>query len=103
MIEFDAMPTLSLSEVEHVARLARLRLTDEEKARFTEDLNVILQHFEAMQQVDTAGVPPTAHPMPLTNVYREDVCRPSLPREEVLREAPETRDEFFVVPRVVET
>jgi aspartyl-tRNA(Asn)/glutamyl-tRNA(Gln) amidotransferase subunit C len=103
MIEFDAMPKLSLSEVEHVALLARLRLTEGEKHHLTEDLNAILGHFELMQQLDTSGVPPTAHPMPLQNVFREDVCRPSLPREAVLREAPETRDEFFVVPRVVET
>ena len=95
------MPRLSLAEVEHVALLARLRLTDDEKARFTEDLNVILEHFEALQQAETEGVPPMSHAMPMENVFREDQVRPSLPREEFIREAPEARDEFFVVPRVV--
>jgi aspartyl-tRNA(Asn)/glutamyl-tRNA(Gln) amidotransferase subunit C len=97
------MPRLSLAEVEHVALLSRLRLTEDEKTRFTEDLNVILTQFEILQQVDTEGVPPTHHAMTLENVFREDETRPSLPREEVVREAPEARDEFFVVPRVVET
>ena len=97
------MPTLSLDEVEHVALLSRLRLTDEEKTHLRDDLNVILEQFEILKQADTEGIPPTAHAMALQNVLREDVTRPSLPREEFLREAPEARDEFFVVPRVVET
>ncbi len=97
------MPRLSLEEVDHVALLGRLRLTDEERQRFTKDLNVILQHFEILQQLDTEGVPPMSHAMTLQNVFREDAARPSLSREEVLREAPEGRDEFFVVPRIVES
>ena len=97
------MPKLSLAEVEHVALLSRLRLTEDEKTHFTGDLNVILEHFEVLQQLSTEGVPPTAHAMVLQNVFREDVSRPSLPREELLQEAPEARDEFYVVPRVVET
>src|SRR5687767_2544668 len=97
------MSALSLAEVEHVALLARLRLTEDEKRRLTEDLNVILTHFEILQQLDTEGIPPTAHALQLQNVLREDASRPSLPREEFLRVAPEARDEFFVVPRVVET
>jgi aspartyl-tRNA(Asn)/glutamyl-tRNA(Gln) amidotransferase subunit C len=92
-----------LAEVDHVALLSRLRLTSEEKTRFAEDLNVILEQFDILQQLDTEGVPPTAHAMVLTNVFREDVSRPSLPRPELLRDAPEARDEFFVVPRVVES
>ena len=97
------MPALSLEEVEHVALLARLRLTDEEKQRLTQDLNVILAQFEILQQLDTETVPPTAHAIPLRNVFREDSPRPSLPRDEIFSEAPEARDEFFVVPRIVET
>jgi aspartyl-tRNA(Asn)/glutamyl-tRNA(Gln) amidotransferase subunit C len=97
------MAGLSLAEVDHVALLSRLRLTDEEKARFAEDLNVILEQFEILQRLDTEGVPPTAHAMVLQNVFREDRARPSLVRQELLSEAPEARDEFFVVPRVVET
>ena len=97
------MAGLSLAEVDHVALLSRLRLTDEEKASFAEDLNVILEQFEILQRLDTEGVPPTAHAMQLQNVFREDVSRPSLSRQELLQDAPEARDEFFVVPRVVET
>ena len=97
------MERLSLEEVNHVALLARLRLTDDEKHRLTEDLNIILRQFEILQSLDTEGVPPMARPLPLENVFREDTPRPSLPREEALRGAPEARDEFFVVPRVVET
>ena len=97
------MPRLSLAEVEHVALLSRLRLTDEEKTAFTGDLNIILEQFEVLQQLNTEGVSPMQHAMTLENVLREDQARPSLPRDEFLREAPEGRDEFFVVPRVVET
>ncbi|MGV3723197.1 MAG: Asp-tRNA(Asn)/Glu-tRNA(Gln) amidotransferase subunit GatC [Actinomycetota bacterium] len=97
------MPKLSLPEVDHVALLSRLRLTDDEKIRFAEDLNVILEQFEILQRLNTDGVPPTSHAMALENVLRDDAARPSLPRQDVLREAPEARDEFFVVPRVVET
>jgi aspartyl-tRNA(Asn)/glutamyl-tRNA(Gln) amidotransferase subunit C len=97
------MSRLTLQEVEHVALLSRLRLTDGEKTRLQSDLNVILDQFEILQRVDTTGVPPTAHAMSLENVYREDVSRPSLPRESFLSDAPEARDEFFVVPRVVDT
>lgn len=97
------MPQLSLAEVEHVALLSRLRLTDEEKHRLTDDLNHILDQFAVLQQLDTTDVPPTAHAMALENVFRDDVARPSLPRDAALREAPEARDEFFVVPRVVES
>lgn len=97
------MPKLSLAEVEHVALLSRLRLTPEEKERFTEDLNVILDHFDVLQQLDTTGVPPTAHAMTLQNVFREDRSRPSLAPGDFLPQAPEAREEFFVVPRVVET
>lgn len=97
------MPALSLKEVNHVALLARLRLTDEERGKLTKDLNVILAQFELLQRVDTSAVPPTAHAMAMQNVFREDRVSASLPREELLREAPEARDEFFVVPRVVDT
>jgi aspartyl-tRNA(Asn)/glutamyl-tRNA(Gln) amidotransferase subunit C len=97
------MPRLTLAQVEHVALLSRLRLTEEEKHRFTEDLNVILDQFETLQQANTDGVPPMYHAMTMENVFREDATRPSLPREEFLREAPEARDEYFVVPRVVDT
>ncbi|MBI3909547.1 MAG: Asp-tRNA(Asn)/Glu-tRNA(Gln) amidotransferase subunit GatC [Armatimonadetes bacterium] len=97
------MPRLSIEEVEHVAWLARLRLSEAEKQRLTGDLNTILAHFERLQQLDTTGVEGTSHAVPMSNRYRDDEPRPSLPREEFLREAPDARDAFFVVPRIVET
>lgn len=96
------MPRLSLDEVTQIALLARLSLDDHEKQSLTEDLNVILEQFEKLQELDTSGVPPTTHAMSLQNVFRDDVARPSLPREAFVHEAPQGRDEFFVVPRVVE-
>ena len=96
------MPKLTLQEVEHVALLARLELTPEEKTKLTEDLNVILAHFEQLQALDTTDVEPTSHAIPMQNVFRADEVRPSLPRERVLAEAPDARGEYFVVPRVVE-
>ena len=71
------MPTrISTEDVAHVARLARLALTDEELERFTEQLGAVLEHAQDVEALDTAGVPPTAHPLPLVNVLREDVVRP---------------------------
>jgi len=97
------MAEISLAEVEHVALLARLHFSDAEKQKIASDLTAVLEHFRALQAVDTTGVPPTAHAVPRENVLREDVARPSLRREEALAEAPDARDEFFVVPRVVDT
>jgi aspartyl-tRNA(Asn)/glutamyl-tRNA(Gln) amidotransferase subunit C len=96
------MPKLSMAEVEHVALLARLELTPEEKAKLTEDLNVILEHFGQLQRLDTTDVEPTSHAVPMQNVFREDQVRPSMPREVILAEAPEARQGFFVVPRIVD-
>ena len=96
------MPALTPEQVDHVALLARLELTPEEKAKLTHDLNTILLHFERLQELDTDGVPPTSHAIPMQNVFRDDVVRPSLPREAFVEEAPDSREEFFVVPRVVD-
>jgi aspartyl-tRNA(Asn)/glutamyl-tRNA(Gln) amidotransferase subunit C len=96
------MPALSPEQVDHVALLARLELTPDEKAKLTHDLNTILVHFERLQELHTEDVPPTSHAIPMQNVFREDVVRPSLPRDSFLSEAPDARDEFFVVPRIVE-
>jgi len=97
------MSSLSLAEVEHVALLSRLRLTPEEKERLTRDLNVILAQFEILQRLDTTDVAPTPHPLPMQNVLREDSVGASLDRHKFLTQAPDAREEFFVVPRVVET
>lgn len=93
---------LTPEEVEHVALLGRLKLTEEERARFTTQLNSILEYFEQLQQIDTAGVPPMSHAVALTNVLREDEPQPSLTPEEALQNAPDREDDFFRVPRVIE-
>jgi aspartyl-tRNA(Asn)/glutamyl-tRNA(Gln) amidotransferase subunit C len=98
----ESMPALSPEQVDHVALLARLELTPDEKAKLTHDLNTILVHFERLLELDTEDVPPTSHAIPMQNVFREDVVRPSLPLESFLNEAPDARDGFFVVPRIVE-
>jgi len=96
------MPTrISADEVVHVARLARLALTPEELARFTEQLGAVLEHARDVEALDTAGVPPTAHPLPLVNVWREDVVMPSLDRDEVLSQAPDVEAHRFRVPRIL--
>ena len=93
--------SLTRADVEHVARLARLALTDEEIDALTTELGAILEHAAQVSALDTAGVPPTAHPLPLVNVFRADVARPGLERDEVLAAAPESEDGRFRVPRIL--
>jgi aspartyl-tRNA(Asn)/glutamyl-tRNA(Gln) amidotransferase subunit C len=93
---------LTPEEVEHVALLGRLRLTEEERARFTTQLNSILDHFEQLKDIDTAGVPPMSHAVPVSNVVREDQPQPSLAPEEALQNAPDQDRNCFRVPRVIE-
>jgi len=85
-------------QVLHVARLARLRLTDEELERMPGELSKILEHVEKMDELDLAGIDPTTHVVDLTNVLREDVPRPCLPRERALAGAPDVADGGFRVP-----
>ncbi len=85
-------------QVLHVARLARLRLSDEEVERMTGELSKILEHVERMNQLDLDGVEPTSHVVELQNVLREDVPRDSLPRERALAQAPDAADDGFRVP-----
>ena len=89
-------------DIDHVARLARLDLTAEERARLREQLGVILDHAAKVGEVATEDVPPTASAVPQVNVFRSDEPEPSLPRELVLSNAPEAEDGRFRVPRVVE-
>ncbi len=95
-------PKISLAEVEHVARLARLDLSATEKARMRSQLDAILGYIEKLDQVDTADVPPTTHVLPLANVMREDEVRPSYPVEAMLANAPDPEGESFRVPRILE-
>jgi aspartyl-tRNA(Asn)/glutamyl-tRNA(Gln) amidotransferase subunit C len=94
--------SLSQEDVKHIALLARVRLDDEEVGRLTEQLSTILDHFAALSAVDTEGVEPTAHPLPLANVMRDDSVSPSLPREDVLRNAPAVEDGYIRVRAVLE-
>lgn len=92
---------ISRDEVAQVARLARLRLTDDELDQFTDQLGAVIDHAADIEALDVSGVPPTAHPLPLVNVVRPDEVRPSLDREAVLAEAPVSEDGRFRVPPVL--
>lgn len=94
--------SISIQDVEHVANLARLELSDAEKEQFTKQLNAILRYAEQLNGLDTDGIEPTSHAMPLANVMREDKARPSWPQEQVLKNAPDEEDGQFKVPAVLE-
>jgi len=89
-------------KLDHVANLARLALTAEEKERFAAQLGDVLAYVAQLNEVDVSGVEPTAHALPVVNVWAEDTPEPGLPVEEALRNAPARRDNMFIVPRVVE-
>ena len=95
-------PKISLRDVEHVARLARLELSDADKERMRRELDSILSYIDKLRAVDTEGVEPTSHAVPLTNVMREDVTRPSFPQSDMLANAPERSGDFFRVPKIIE-
>ena len=88
--------------IDHIAKLARLALTPEEKAKFSAQLTDVLAYIEALKEVDVSGVEPTAHAFPLYNVWREDVAQQGLPVEKALMNAPAQRDNMVSVPTVVE-
>jgi aspartyl-tRNA(Asn)/glutamyl-tRNA(Gln) amidotransferase subunit C len=94
--------TITTDEVQHVAQLARLAITDEEAEQMAHELAGILEHADDVAALDLADVPPTAHPLPLVNVLRPDDVRATLPRDEVLAEAPESEDGRFRVPRILD-
>lgn len=92
---------ISRADVVHVASLARLELSDEELDRYVDQLGAVLDHAADVAALDTSGVPPTAHPLPVENVFRQDVLGASLDRDEVLREAPDSEGSLFRVPRIL--
>lgn len=94
--------TLTLEEVEHIADLARLRLTEEEKNRFRQQLSAILDYAASLQALDTSSIPPTFSVLPVRSRLRPDEPRPGLPREELLRNAPDVENGQFRVPPVLE-
>ena len=95
-------PKISLSQVEHVARLARLELAAADKERMRRELDGILSYIDTLRALQTDGVEPTSHAVPLTNVMREDEPRPSVPQTDMLANAPDPSGEFFRVPRIIE-
>ena len=88
--------------VDHVARLARLDLSEEERSRMQVELSAILDHAERIQALDLDDLEPTSHPVPLKNMMRADEVTPSLPQEDVLSNAPAAEDGRFRVPRIIE-
>jgi aspartyl-tRNA(Asn)/glutamyl-tRNA(Gln) amidotransferase subunit C len=95
------MATLSRSDVEHVAHLARLGLSDDELTRLEGQLNHIVDQYAILATLDTDAIPPTAQTIELENILREDVAGPSLPVEAVLRNAPARDGDFFAVPAIL--
>ena len=95
------MGTLSRSDVEHVAHLARLGLTGEELTRFEGQLNHVLDQYAILAQLDTGAIPPTAQTIELKNILRDDVARPSLAVDEALANAPARDGDHLVVPAIL--
>jgi aspartyl-tRNA(Asn)/glutamyl-tRNA(Gln) amidotransferase subunit C len=96
------MPASTDLNIDHVAHLARLALTPEEKAKFAQQLSDVLHHMEQLDKVDVSNVEPMAHASPVYNVWADDVAQPGLSVEAALRNAPAQRDHMISVPKVVE-
>jgi len=92
---------ITVQDVEHIAHLAKLSLTEDEKTAYSRQLGEILEYVEKLGELDTSDVEPLSHVMDVTNAFREDAPGDSLPREEALANAPESDGEFFIVPRVI--
>lgn len=88
-------------DVEYIADLARLKFNDEELEKFTEQLNEILSYVAKLNELDTSNVEPLSHPVEGSNVFREDIVKPSIDREEALKNAPDKNELFFKVPKVI--
>ena len=93
--------SVSIKDLEKIAQLARLNLREDEKEKFLEQINQILEYVEKLNEVDTSGVEPLSHSLNLLNVMREDVEEKSLAREKALENAPSKDEQFFRVPKVV--
>lgn len=93
---------ITKEEVEYVARLARLKLSEEEKEKYTKQLGDILKYINKLNELDTEKVEPTSHVLRLSNVFREDKVRPSLKQEEILANAPQVESNHFKVKKVIE-
>ncbi len=93
---------ITKEQVEHVAKLARLNLTEAEKERLTGEMENIIAFADKLNELDTSGIEPTAHVIPIQNVFREDVVKPSFDREKILANAPTKEDGCYKVPKIVE-
>lgn len=93
---------ISKEEIEHIASLARLSLTEKEKELFGSQISSILDYVEKLNELDTKNVEPTSHVLPLSNVIRDDIPGPSIPREDALMNAPDHTEKFFRVPKIIE-
>ena len=93
---------ITLKDVEHVARLARLELEAEDKERMRRELDGILSYIDKLRTLDTEGVEPTAHAVPVTNIMRDDLVRPSFPRSDMMANAPDRCGDFYRVPKIIE-
>lgn len=93
---------VTIKDVEYIANLARLEFKEEEKEKFTEQFNRILEYMDKLNELDTSNVEPLYHVIDLKNVFREDVVKPSYPREEILKNAPSRTEYFFKVPKVIQ-
>ncbi len=96
------MATITTDDVQHVATLARLEFSEEEIQQFTHQLARILDYIGKLNELETTNVPPTSHVLPIRNVVKEDVARPSYDRDLVLATAAEAEDGYFEVPKVIE-
>jgi len=94
--------SLTREQVEHIARLARLQLSEEEKIRYREQLSQILDYAARLQELDTSGIPPTSSVLPPRSVLRQDASRPGMSLEQLLANAPEITDDQFRVPPVLD-
>jgi len=93
---------IKAEEIKYVANLARINLSEKETTLFSEQLNNILRYIEKLNQLDTKNVEPMSHALDMSNVFRQDAIKKSLDREDALKNAPSSKDGFFVVPKVIE-
>ncbi|HKZ17179.1 MAG TPA: Asp-tRNA(Asn)/Glu-tRNA(Gln) amidotransferase subunit GatC [Geobacteraceae bacterium] len=93
---------ITREEIDHVARLARLELTEQEKEMFTGQMDAILAYVDKLNELDTDGIIPTSHAVPMENAFRDDVVQESFGADNALLNAPDRADNFFRVPKVIE-
>lgn len=93
---------ITLKEVEHVAKLARLDLTAEEKNKFVDQIGKLLDYFNQLKEINTESIEPMAHPVQAVNVVREDIIVESCGRDEILKNAPQEEDGYFKVPKIID-